>query len=129
MYSSFALSISSTNARYPQKSTSLSFIPISKHSTGLHCHFLASKHKALQRLRRALGSLGDDVSSSPVSSSSNNGSVDEAILREEINKIEIKEPEIESEGENAALNVAAATAFGAAIWAVLGKSKGEGWWC
>jgi hypothetical protein len=47
-------------------------------------------------------------------------------LVEEIRKIEIVEPEVERKAESAALTVAAAVAFGAGIWAVLGRTKAEG---
>jgi hypothetical protein len=53
-------------------------------------------------------------------------SIDEAKLREEIIKIEVTEPVVEQKAENAALTVAAAVAFGAGIWAVLGRAKAEG---
>ena len=50
----------------------------------------------------------------------------EAELIKEIKRIEVDEPELEAGAESAALTVAAATAFGAGIWAILGKAKGEG---
>jgi len=53
-------------------------------------------------------------------------SIDEAKLREEIIKIEVVEPVVEQKAESAALTVAAAAAFGAGIWAVLGRGKAEG---
>jgi hypothetical protein len=53
-------------------------------------------------------------------------SIDEAKLRKEIIKIEVTEPVVEQRAESAALTVAAAAAFGAGIWAVLGRGKAEG---
>lgn len=50
----------------------------------------------------------------------------EAELFEEIKRIEIAEPEAERKAESAALTVGAAVAFGAGIWAVLGRTKAEG---
>lgn len=64
------------------------------------------------------------VKSSPKSTGSSS--------EDELERIEVLEPEIESGAENAALTVIASTAFGALIWAVLGKTKAEGelsfWW-
>jgi hypothetical protein len=53
-------------------------------------------------------------------------SIDEAKLRKELIKIEVAEPVVEQKAESAALTVAAAAAFGAGIWAVLGRAKAEG---
>lgn len=47
-------------------------------------------------------------------------------LLEELEKVEIAEPEAEQKAENAAIYVGAAVAFGAAIWLVLGRTKAEG---
>lgn len=60
------------------------------------------------------------------SDESPSASIDEAKLREEIIKIEVTEPVVEQKAESAALTVAAAAAFGAGIWAVLGRAKAEG---
>lgn len=44
----------------------------------------------------------------------------------EIEMIEVDEPLLEKGAETAALTVAGSAAFGALIWAVLGKTKAEG---
>lgn len=44
----------------------------------------------------------------------------------EIEMIEVDEPLLEKGAEIAALTVAGSAAFGAVIWAVLGKTKAEG---
>jgi len=53
----------------------------------------------------------------------------ESDLLKEIKILEVDEPELEEGAENAALTVGLAMAFGAAVWAVLGKTKGEGRTC
>jgi TerC family integral membrane protein len=58
-----------------------------------------------------------------------NASVDEPLseaeLRREVQRLELEEPAFEAGAESAALTVAAASVFGAGIWAVLGKTKAE----
>jgi hypothetical protein len=66
------------------------------------------------------------VSAQGTADESASASIDEAKLREEIIKIEVIEPVVEQKAESAALTVAAAAAFGAGIWAVLGRGKAEG---
>ena len=53
-------------------------------------------------------------------------SIDDAEMLQELQNVEVLEPVVEQKAESAALTVAAATAFGAGIWAVLGKAKAEG---
>jgi hypothetical protein len=50
----------------------------------------------------------------------------EAELRREVELVEVLEPEVERSAEGAAATVAAAVAFGAGVWATLGRAKGEG---
>lgn len=53
-------------------------------------------------------------------------SADDLVLAEkELQRIEVEEPLVEEKGENAAGIVAAAVAFGAGVWAVLGQTKGQ----
>lgn len=53
-------------------------------------------------------------------------SVAEADLIAAVEQLEVEEPLLEQSAESAAAAVAAAFAFGAGVWAVLGKAKGEG---
>lgn len=53
------------------------------------------------------------------------GSIDDEAMISELERVEVKEPKIESSAELAAATVIGAVAFGAGIWAFLGPQKGE----
>jgi hypothetical protein len=80
-------------------------------------------HAHLHRLA-VLGSM-DDVSASADDLTVSQR--DEQLIAE-VTRIEVLEPIVEEKGESAALAVAAAVAFGAGVWALLGRAKGEGGW-
>ena len=80
-------------------------------------HIRKVRHDGLQVLNRS-------------SNEDSTASIDEPLydtgLIEELEKVEVAEPEVEQRAENAAIYVGAAVAFGAAVWLVLGRTKAEG---
>lgn len=86
-------------------------------------HTISSFHRTSSKKdchRKTLlkASRDDDIASTEEASR-------EKALREELELIEVKEPLAEESAEAASLTVAAAVAFGAGIWAILGKNKAE----
>ena len=95
-------------------------------SAGLLAALSCLQTGAAAKGARALHRLPALASQDDASASLDDAVAAESDIIRAVEQLEVEEPALEQSAESAAAAVAAAFAFGAGVWAVLGRAKGEG---